>query len=38
MAILQWIDHGGLEKRLMEITKRTHAFFHALTDEKRNKD
>ncbi|KAE8125087.1 hypothetical protein FH972_019923 [Carpinus fangiana] len=38
VPILQWIDHGGLEKRLMRLAKKMDAFLQALVDEKKGKE
>jgi isoflavone 2'-hydroxylase len=38
VPILRWIDHGGLEKRLMGVAKKMDAFMQALIDEKKGKE
>uniref|UniRef100_A0A2N9HZZ9 Uncharacterized protein n=1 Tax=Fagus sylvatica TaxID=28930 RepID=A0A2N9HZZ9_FAGSY len=38
VPMLRWIDHGGLEKRIMRLANRTDAFLQGLIDEKRSKD
>ena len=38
MAVLRWIDHGGLEKKLKGLAKRTDVFLQSLIDEVRNKE
>jgi isoflavone 2'-hydroxylase len=38
VPMLRWIDHGGLEKRLMRLAKRTDAFLQGLIDEKKGKE
>jgi isoflavone 2'-hydroxylase len=38
VPILRWIDHGGLEKRLMRLAKKMDAFLQALIDEKKGKE
>ncbi|KAM3690688.1 hypothetical protein ACB098_09G142300 [Castanea mollissima] len=38
VPLLRWIDHGGLEKRLMKLAKKTDAFLQGLVDEKRSKE
>jgi isoflavone 2'-hydroxylase len=38
VPILRWFDHGGLEKRLMGLAKRTDAFLQGLIDEKKCKE
>jgi isoflavone 2'-hydroxylase len=38
VPILRWIDHGGLEKRLMSLAKRTDAFLQGLVDEKKGEE
>ncbi|KAB1215879.1 Cytochrome P450 81D1 [Morella rubra] len=36
VSLLRWIDHGGLEKRMARLGKKTDAFFQALVDEKKS--
>ena len=38
VAVLRWIDHGGLEKKLKGLAKRTDVFLQSLIDEVRNKE
>jgi isoflavone 2'-hydroxylase len=38
VPMLRWIDHGGLEKRLMRLANKTDAFLQALVDEKKVKE
>ncbi|XP_050245087.1 (+)-piperitol/(+)-sesamin synthase CYP81Q2-like [Quercus robur] len=38
VAVLRWIDYGGLEKKLKGFAKRTDVFMQGLIDETRNKD
>jgi isoflavone 2'-hydroxylase len=38
VPMLRWIDHGGLEKRLMRLANKTDAFLQALVDEKKGKE
>ncbi|XP_030962375.1 cytochrome P450 81E8-like [Quercus lobata] len=38
VPLLQWIDHGRLEKRLMKLANKTDAFLQGLIDEKRSKE
>ncbi|XP_059443061.1 cytochrome P450 81Q32-like [Corylus avellana] len=38
VPILRWIDHGGLEKRLMGLAKRMDAFLQGLIDEKKGNE
>ncbi|XP_023914331.2 cytochrome P450 81E8 [Quercus suber] len=38
VPLLRWIDHGGLEKRLMKLANKTDAFLQGLIDEKRSKE
>ncbi|KAL4607283.1 hypothetical protein ACB092_09G162000 [Castanea dentata] len=38
VPILQWMDYGGLEKKLKSLSKRTDEFLQALIDEKRLKE
>ncbi|XP_075638819.1 cytochrome P450 81Q32-like [Castanea sativa] len=38
VPLLRWIDHGGLEKSLTRLAKRTDSFWQALIDEKRSKE
>ncbi|GLT54800.1 hypothetical protein SLA2020_279670 [Shorea laevis] len=38
VPILRWIEHGGLEKRLMSLAKRTYAFLQGLVDEKKGEE
>jgi isoflavone 2'-hydroxylase len=38
VPILRWIDHGGLEKRLMRFAKKMDAFLQALIDEKKGEE
>ena len=38
VSLLRWIDHGGLEKSLTRLAKRTDSFWQALIDEKRSKE
>ncbi|XP_050242303.1 (+)-piperitol/(+)-sesamin synthase CYP81Q2-like [Quercus robur] len=38
VAVLRWIDYGGLEKKLKGFAKRTDVFMQGLIDEARNKD
>uniref|UniRef100_A0A2N9G9N9 Cytochrome P450 n=1 Tax=Fagus sylvatica TaxID=28930 RepID=A0A2N9G9N9_FAGSY len=38
VPMLRWIDHGGLEKRIMRLASRKDAFLQGLIDEKRSKD
>nr|XP_023905480.1 cytochrome P450 81E8-like [Quercus suber] len=38
VPILRWMDYGGLEKRLKNLSKRTDAFLQGLIDEHRRKE
>ena len=38
VPILRWMDSGGLEKRLKNLSKRTDAFLEGLIDEHRRKE
>ena len=38
VAVLRWIDHGGLEKKFKGLAKRTDVFLQSLIDEVRNKE
>ncbi|KAF3949470.1 hypothetical protein CMV_024658 [Castanea mollissima] len=38
VPILQWMDYGGLEKKLKSLSKRTDEFLQALIDEQRCKE
>ncbi|KAK7822827.1 cytochrome p450 81e8 [Quercus suber] len=38
VAVLRWIDHGGLEKKLKGLAKRMDVFLQSLVDEVRNKE
>ncbi|GLT69338.1 hypothetical protein SLA2020_414960 [Shorea laevis] len=38
VPILRWIDHGGLEKRMMKLAKKTDAFLQGLVDEKKGEE
>ncbi|KAE8124860.1 hypothetical protein FH972_019707 [Carpinus fangiana] len=38
VPMLRWIDHGGLEKKLMRLAKRTDAFLQGLVDEKKGNE
>ena len=38
VPLLRWIDHGGLEKKLMKLANKTDAFLQGLIDEKRSKE
>ncbi|KAF5448359.1 hypothetical protein F2P56_028903 [Juglans regia] len=38
VPLLQWIDLGGLEKRMKRLAKRTDAFLQGLIDEKRREE
>ena len=38
VPILQWMDYGGLEKKLRSLSKRTNEFLQALIDEQRRKE
>ena len=38
VAVLRWIDLGGLEKKLKGLAKRTDVFLQSLIDEVRNKE
>jgi isoflavone 2'-hydroxylase len=38
VPMLRWIDHGGLEKKLMRLAKRTDAFLQGLIDEKKGNE
>jgi isoflavone 2'-hydroxylase len=38
VPILQWVDHGGLEKWLMRLAKKMDAFLQGLLDEKKGQD
>jgi hypothetical protein len=36
--MLRWIDYGGLEKKLMGLSKKMDAFLQGLIDEKRREE
>ncbi|KAB1222355.1 Isoflavone 2'-hydroxylase [Morella rubra] len=38
VPLLRWIDHGGLEKKMMRLGKKMDAFFQGLIDEKRSQE
>ena len=38
LPMLRWIDYGGLEKRMMGLSKRMDEFMQGLIDEKRGKE
>jgi isoflavone 2'-hydroxylase len=38
VPMLRWIDHGGLEKKLMRLAKKTDAFLQGLIDEKKGNE
>ncbi|XP_059463062.1 cytochrome P450 81E8-like [Corylus avellana] len=38
VPMMRWIDHGGLEKRLMRLAKRMDAFLQGLIDEKKGNE
>ena len=38
VPLLQWIDHGRLDKRLMKLANKADAFSQGLIDEKRSKE
>ncbi|KAL4607285.1 hypothetical protein ACB092_09G162200 [Castanea dentata] len=38
VPMLRWIDYGGLEKRMMGLSKRMDEFMQGLIDEKRGKE
>uniref|UniRef100_A0A2N9HSY0 Cytochrome P450 n=1 Tax=Fagus sylvatica TaxID=28930 RepID=A0A2N9HSY0_FAGSY len=38
VPVLRWIDRGGLEKKVMGVSKRMDTFLQGLIDEKRSKD
>ncbi|GLT69339.1 hypothetical protein SLA2020_414970 [Shorea laevis] len=38
VPMLRWIDHGGLEKRMMKLAKKTDVFLQGLVDEKKGEE
>ncbi|KAB1222350.1 Isoflavone 2'-hydroxylase [Morella rubra] len=38
VPLLRWIDHGGLEKKMIRLGKKMDAFFQGLIDEKRSQE
>jgi isoflavone 2'-hydroxylase len=38
VPVLRWIDHGGVEKKVKGVSKRTDAFLQGLIDKQRSKD